>query len=106
MADLRTPEQMARIRVYFKIDGLERLAHASRDYADDHGYYLPDVAALAHAALTALEEVKKLASDPFASDAVALRACLLAAYDGLGLPGPEDSPEREIARAIIREARA
>lgn len=52
-----------------------------------------------------LVEIKDLASDPWASEVVALRACLLAAFDGLGLPGPEDSPEREIARAIIKEAR-
>lgn len=52
-----------------------------------------------------VEEIKKLASDPFASDAVALRACLLAANEALGLPGPEPSPERDIARAIIREDR-
>jgi hypothetical protein len=50
-----------------------------------------------------LEEVKRLASDPFASEAVALRACLLTAYEGLGLPGPESSPERDIAKAVIRE---
>ncbi len=56
----------------------------------------------------ALDEVKKLASDPFTSEAVALRACLLAAYDGLGLPTgiDQDAPERQIARAIIRERRA
>lgn len=53
-----------------------------------------------------LEEIKKLASDPFASEAVALRACLLAANEALGLPGPEPSAEREIARVIIEECRA
>jgi hypothetical protein len=52
--------------------------------------------------LERLEEVKRLASDPFASEAVALRACLLAAYEGLGLPGPEPSPERDMAKAIIK----
>lgn len=55
------------------------------------------------AALTALEEIKGFASDPFVSEPVALRACLLEAYEALGLPGPEDSPEREIARAVIAE---
>lgn len=52
-----------------------------------------------------LEEIKTLASDPFVSESVALRACLLAAYEGLGLPGPQPSPERDIAKAIINEAR-
>ena len=51
------------------------------------------------------EEIKKLASDPFASDTVALRACLLAANEALGLPGPQPSPERDIARAILKEYR-
>ncbi len=51
MSDLRTPEQMEWIRERFTIEGLARLARADRDYADDHGYYLPDVAALAHDAL-------------------------------------------------------
>lgn len=53
-----------------------------------------------------LAEIKALASDPWASEVVALRACLLAAFDGLGLPAPEDSPEREIARAIIKEVQS
>jgi hypothetical protein len=53
--------------------------------------------------LDALREIKKLASDPFASEAVALRACLLAANEALGYPGPEPSPERDIARALIQE---
>lgn len=53
-----------------------------------------------------LEEIKRLASDPWASEAVALRACLLAAYEGLGLPGPEDSPLRQTARAILAELEA
>ena len=52
-----------------------------------------------------LQEIKKLASDPFASDTVALRACLLAANEALGLPGPEPSPERDIAKAIIKDLR-
>ena len=50
-----------------------------------------------------LQEVKRLASDPFASDTVALRACLLAANEALGLPGPQPSPERDIAKAILHE---
>jgi hypothetical protein len=53
-----------------------------------------------------VEEIKKLASDPFASEAVALRACLLAAYEALGLPGPESSPLRDTARAVIAEMQA
>lgn len=55
---------------------------------------------------TYLTEIKKLASDPFASETVALRACLLAANEALGFPGPEPSPERDLAKAIIREAQA
>lgn len=58
-SSLRTPEQMRWIHDRFKIDGLERLARADREYADDHGYYLPDVAALAHAALIELEQAER-----------------------------------------------
>ena len=43
------------------------------------------------------------ASDPFLSDAVALRACLLAANETPGLPGPQPSPERDIAKAVLAE---
>ena len=48
MSDPRTPEQMEWIRERFKPDGLLRLAHSTQDYYDSHGYYLPDVAALAY----------------------------------------------------------
>lgn len=58
-SSLRTTEQMEWIHDRFKIDGLERLARAEREYADDHGHYLPDVAALAHAAISALDELRK-----------------------------------------------
>ena len=58
-SSLRTPEQMEWIHDHFKIDGIERLARADRQYVADHGYYLPDVAALAHAALSALDELRK-----------------------------------------------
>lgn len=58
---LRSQEQMEWIHDRFKIDGLERLARADRDYADSHGVYLPDVAALAHAALRTVEELRDVA---------------------------------------------
>lgn len=96
----------------FGFDACERLARAEQDYYSTHGQYVPPLARLLNAtryerdALHGyVEEIKKLASDPFASDTVALRACLLAANEVLGLPGPEPSPERDIAKAIIREAR-
>jgi hypothetical protein len=76
-----------------------------RDGFDLTGRMLRELADALDAATTYLVEIKKLASDPFASDSVSLRACLLAAYEALGLPGPQPSPERDIARAIIREAR-
>lgn len=67
IAALRTTEQMRWIHDRFKIDGLERLSRADRDYADSHGHYLPDVAALAHEALTTLRaiafEANQLAED-------------------------------------------
>lgn len=86
------------------------MAVAIQNTADDDNRIdalaaLKRVEAALAASRSYLEEIKKLASDPFASEAVALRACLLAAYEGLGLPGPQPSPERDIAKAIIREAR-
>lgn len=57
-SELRTPEQMEWILNRFKIDGLERLARSTQDYYDTHGNYLPDVAALAHAALKEVERLK------------------------------------------------
>lgn len=50
----------------FKLDGLERLSRADRDYCDDHGHYLPDVAALAHAALLEIERLRGILSDEIA----------------------------------------
>jgi len=58
-SSLRTPEQMEWIHDRFKIDGLERLARSTQEYYDQKGYYLPDVAALAHAALTALDTLRE-----------------------------------------------
>jgi hypothetical protein len=53
----------------FKLDGLERLARADREYADAHGYYLPDVAALAHAALEALAACRRERDEVYAVNA-------------------------------------
>ncbi len=50
----RTPEQMRQIQSYFKPDGLGRIARSTPEYYETHGDYLPNVAALAHAALVAL----------------------------------------------------
>ena len=58
-SSLRTPEQMEWIHDRFKIDGLARLARSTPDYYEQKGYYLPDVAALAHAALSALDELRR-----------------------------------------------
>lgn len=58
-SSLRTPEQTAWILDRFKPDGLERLARADRWYTDSHGHYVPDLAALAHAALAALEAAER-----------------------------------------------
>ncbi len=46
---------MRQIQTYFKPDGLGRLARSTQEYYESHGDYLPNVAALAHAALLALE---------------------------------------------------
>lgn len=54
-SSLRTPGQMEWIQQRFTIDGLERLARSTQDYYDTHGWYLPDVSALAHAALVSLQ---------------------------------------------------
>jgi len=50
-----------------------------------------------------LWEVKRLAADPFASEKVALRACLLAANEALGFSPPEPSPLRDLAKDIIAD---
>jgi hypothetical protein len=90
----------------FADDVLERLVKSNQDYQRAHGHYIVPLAERLLKTRAYLTEIKKLASDPFASDAVALRACLLAAYEALGLPGPQPSPERDIARAIIKDARS
>lgn len=72
---LRAQTEMEWIHSHFKLDGLERLARADRDYADSHGEYLPDVAALAHAALTALGEILELADSAVRGEAVRFSTC-------------------------------
>jgi hypothetical protein len=50
-SELRTREQMEWIHDRYKVDALERLARSTPDYYNTHGNYLPDVSALAHAAI-------------------------------------------------------
>lgn len=58
---LRTREAMEWIHDRYKVDALERLARSTPDYYETHGNYLPDVSALAHAALLALEDERAMA---------------------------------------------
>lgn len=67
-SELRTREQMEWIHDRYKVDALERLARSTPDYYKTHGDYLPDVSALAHAAIyeaqrlhSALEELLAVA---------------------------------------------
>lgn len=57
-SELRTPEQMVWIRERFTPDGLERLARPTPGYESKGCYYLPDVAALAHAAIREAERLR------------------------------------------------
>ena len=49
----------------FTVDGLARLACSTPDYYEQKGGYLPDVAALAHAALSALDRIRAAVGDAY-----------------------------------------
>ncbi len=81
-SSLRTDEQIRWIQGRFKLDGLARLARSTPDYYETHGDYLPDVAALAHAALTELYEARGIialcAADSTAANLAQELECLKA----------------------------
>lgn len=57
-SELRTRDQMEWIHDRYKVDALERLARSTPDYYKTHGDYLPDVSALAHAAIREAERLR------------------------------------------------
>lgn len=106
---LRTPEQMEWINDRFKIDALARLARSTPDYYESKGYYLPDVAALAHAALLALEaKVEEVAVASRALDLASecLKALWVDASRDIELHWREAGIPFEPARCAIDGARA